>query len=107
MDIQLIPGRKTEKHPDDRIVMVRSVGKDGWEAINMEDWAQIGKFFAENEELLYPQANGNRGKWKIVDFFRDAVKHGVASAMVRHQLRPAPMDYALRRGAQGELWQQQ
>lgn len=68
MKIWEVPGRKN-KHGKDKIVMVKTESSEfsEGEAITIEDVLTILKLKFENEDRIYPQELGFKGRWMLLE----------------------------------------
>jgi len=82
MEIRLTPGRKAD---GDKVIWVRTLGQDGWEALTLRDIGEVVRLWCENEARIYSGANHDGGG-KVITFLRDCWLHGVESAARHHKL---------------------
>jgi len=66
------------KAPDD--LRLEWLTENGWRPVSMMAGALLADFFWENEEHLYPQANGYLGGNKYLKYLRHAAIHGYGRA---------------------------
>jgi hypothetical protein len=79
---RVVQGRKVDRGKDRQDLRLEwwasGVGK--WQAVDMQAAAFLADFFYENEEELYPQAEGMQGGRKFWEYLRWAMKHGWTKA---------------------------
>lgn len=70
MNFRKVKGKKKE---GDEILLVKTDGTDGWEAVKLIDIAKMVVFKYQNEDFLYPPPQF-RGGQMVLDFLRDCIK---------------------------------
>ena len=82
---QVVPGSKSEA---DLRLEIR-MKPDYWRPVDMALGALTSDFFYDNEEVLYPQSEGNQGGQKYVDYTTLAAGQGweIADAILQEEKR--------------------
>lgn len=70
MKFRKIKGKKKE---GDEILLVKTEGCDGWEAVKLIDIAKMVVFKYQNEDFLYPPPRFQGGQM-VLNFLRDCIK---------------------------------
>lgn len=86
---------KGKKKDGDKILLGKTDGTDGWEAIRLIDVARMVAFKYENENLLYPPPKF-RGGEMVLDFLKECIKEPDDIERIAWQFK-------LRRGIEAKL----